>query len=187
MAVTWEVDVARSVKDMAAGKNDAGERFIVGLCGMPGTGKTVSSRILSALLECPILQLDGFHYPKSALAQFDDPEDALYRRGAAFTFDRAQFVDVLKRCKDARAQLYAPTFDHRVGDPKDNGCTISASGILVVEGIYLLLWPEVRNACIPGYTKDEILVRVDNVDRVNCMVVQDTQQFADKVVPAVAV
>eukprot|EP00397_Hematodinium_sp_SG-2012_P043887 GEMP01048887.1.p1 GENE.GEMP01048887.1~~GEMP01048887.1.p1 ORF type:complete len:393 (+),score=94.79 GEMP01048887.1:43-1179(+) len=71
MAVTWEVDVARSVKDMAAGKNDAGERFIVGLCGMPGTGKTVSSRILSALLECPILQLDGFHYPKSALAQFD--------------------------------------------------------------------------------------------------------------------
>lgn len=39
-----------------------------------------------------------------------------------------------------------------------------------------------RNKCIPGYTPDEIEVRVDNVDRKNALLVQKCQAYADIVV-----
>lgn len=41
--------------------------------------------------------MDGYHYYKHQLDQFDDPEEAHARRGAAFTFDADRFVNDVKK------------------------------------------------------------------------------------------
>jgi pantothenate kinase len=43
----------------------------------------------------------------------------------------------------------------------------------------------VRNQCIPGYTPEEIVIRVDKVDRVNALLVQQSKDRADIVVKSV--
>ena len=83
-----------------------------------------------------------------------------------------------------------PEFDHAIGDPRGGFVEIFRGRPVVIEGLYLLYWEEVaakldlavymesdleqciarlkvRNQCIPGYTKEEILKRCDEVDRGN--------------------
>jgi len=215
LSVSWELEIAQLIKKMIFYKENASERFVVGICGMPCTGKSSSSLTLGALLEAPILALDGFHYPKQVLlSSFPDPTDALYRRGAPDTFDRPAFERMLTHVKAHKEKSFqAPVFDHAVGDPRFTECSAPSGGagrgyippspLLVVEGIYLLLWPEirqaldlcvyidddlnecverlkVRNLCIPGYTKEEMIRRVENVDRNNCELVQGSKAHADR-------
>ena len=107
-------------------------------------------------------------------------------------------------------ETFWPAFDHAKGDPtvpKRPLCIKSSSNpIVIVEGNYLSYWQDVRslfdlvifidcpidaaverlkirNQCIPGYTKEEIFARCEEVDRSNMELVDKSgRQSADMIV-----
>lgn len=131
-------------------------RMVVGLVGLPGAGKSTCAqqwtRAIHArcaesqmLMTMQTVGMDGFHLSRAALSQLPDPELALARRGAEWTFDPAGLRARLQalRCRSASGE-YAPVswpgFDHAIGDPVAAALTVEASTRLVlVEGLYLLL------------------------------------------------
>jgi len=73
-----------------------------------------------------------------------DPNTAHARRGAAFTFDGASFLTLVRKLREPllpeSSTLYAPSFDHAVKDPVADDVAIPATTrVLVFEGNYLSL------------------------------------------------
>ena len=119
---------------------------IVGISGVPGSGKTTVVAQLTSMLQglhgdCWVaaLPMDGFHLPRSALDKMSDPGRAHARRGSPFTFDPARLVDCIRNLR-ADGCGTAPGFDHEVGDPEPARILIEAGvRLLIIEGNYLLL------------------------------------------------
>lgn len=123
-------------------------RYVVGVVGPPGSGKSTLAKQVVHIInsiqeeECAVmLPMDGFHYYKRQLDEFDDPDAAHARRGAHWTFDAQGFVKLVERvvtCPDE--VILAPSFDHGTGDPVEKDISIERHhSIVIVEGNYLLL------------------------------------------------
>lgn len=82
--------------------------------------------------------MDGWHYPRSTLDTFPDPQNARDRRGAAFTFDAASFADFVSRLKaHSRDTVRAPSFDHAKKDPIQDDIVVEPTHrVIFVEGLY---------------------------------------------------
>ncbi|KAM3272164.1 hypothetical protein ACQJBY_042397 [Aegilops geniculata] len=143
-------------------------KYIVGLAGPPGAGKsTVASEVVrrvnmrwsqkhaedSSLNSdediATMLPMDGFHLYRSQLDAMEDPKEAHARRGAPWTFNPSLFLKCLQTLKE-EGSVYAPSFDHGVGDPVENDIFVKPQHkIVIVEGNYLLLeedvWREIRD------------------------------------------
>jgi pantothenate kinase len=177
---------------------------------------TSSTKGGGASTECQTLMMpfDGYHIPMAQLVAMGT--DAVYRRGAPDTFDAQRLAETLREIRFGTAPtLRIPGFDHARGDPEDDAHAFDRQQhkIVIVEGLYLLHdqdgWQDIkqyfdvsiyvdanidvcmdrlkaRNKCIPGYTPEEIEVRVDAVDRVNAMTVQHSKAHADIVVQSAA-
>lgn len=124
-------------------------RRIIGLAGVPGSGKsTIAARISAEVNHYAgpgamvALGMDGFHLTRAALQTFPDPAEAFARRGAPWTFDTEALYKRLQQLADLTpkgASLAWPGFKHEVGDPVEGACTVEASTrIVLVEGLYLL-------------------------------------------------
>ena len=127
-------------------------RLVVGLVGLPGSGKsTLAARWSEQVnrLAGPdtmvALGMDGFHLTRATLAAWPDPDAALMRRGAPWTFDPAALARRILDLRDeptragAGAEIRWPGFAHGVGDPVEDAVAVSPSVRLVlVEGLYLL-------------------------------------------------
>lgn len=165
---------------------------------------------------CVTMPHDGYHIPKQDLMSLPDSIDKLYRRGAPDTFDPRSLLRDLRRIRDGNERaVKIPGFDHARGDPDLNAHTFSRDQhrVVICEGLYLLHsddgWNgvknmfdlsifvdadldacmdrlKIRNLCIPGYTPDEIVQRVDAVDRVNAETVILSRSRATIVVQSVA-
>lgn len=109
--------------------------YLVGIAGIPGSGKTTVCRSLLALRpDAKVVPMDGYHLPRSVLR----PED-LARRGAPHTFDPAGFRRDLQRLKETRSGVF-PEFDHAEQDPRADAISIRPEVPLIfVEGIYVLM------------------------------------------------
>ncbi|CAL5092554.1 unnamed protein product [Urochloa decumbens] len=143
-------------------------KYIVGLAGPPGAGKsTVASEVVrrvnmlwsqkhakgsGALLPteeiAAMLPMDGFHLYRAQLDAMEDPKEAHARRGAPWTFNPSLFLKCLQTLK-TEGSVYAPSFDHGVGDPVEKDIFVKPEHkIVIVEGNYLLLeeviWREIR-------------------------------------------
>lgn len=77
--------------------------------------------------------------PISRLHQ--DPKEAHDRRGAAFTFDGASFVNFVSKLRTSPMQPhYAPSFSHSKKDPVENDIPVlPANRLVIFEGLYLTL------------------------------------------------
>lgn len=128
----------------------ANERYIVGLCGIPGSGKSsLASQVVTRLNTLwasihpdspPIgvaVGMDGWHYSRAQLDQFPDPQLAHDRRGAPWTFDGQSFSQFVVDLKSTTAEVWAPGFSHSEKDPVERGLRIDPTHkVVVVEGNY---------------------------------------------------
>ncbi|KAK6141609.1 hypothetical protein DH2020_024644 [Rehmannia glutinosa] len=150
--------LAERLVPIAAAESNPNFKHIVGLCGPPGAGKsTLASRVATRVnelwaqkspcfdsqVESPevaiVLPMDGFHLYRHQLDAMKDPEEAHARRGAPWTFDPERLLRCLTNLRN-EGSVYAPSFNHGVGDPVEDDIFVSLQHkVVIVEGNYLLL------------------------------------------------
>lgn len=144
--LTQRVDTLQRQASISTHKTPR-SRIIIALSGPPGSGKTTVAREvaqrLNTGLDVPttvVVSMDGFHYPRSVLDTFPQPDEAHARRGAAFAFDALGVVALVKKLKTSSASsVFAPSFDHAIKDPVLDDVEIPATTSLVIlEGNWLL-------------------------------------------------
>lgn len=131
------------------------ERVLLAISGIPGSGKTTFAEAVAERIAAQykknqtdggksvvVVPMDGFHLYRSQLAAMPNPEEAIHRRGAAFTFDAERFRQLVLSLRepltDATTTIYAPSFDHALKDPVENNVAIPREAqIVVFEGLYL--------------------------------------------------
>ncbi|KAL3517638.1 hypothetical protein ACH5RR_020227 [Cinchona calisaya] len=154
--------LAERLVPTAAAASNSNYKHIVGLAGPPGAGKsTLASEVAQRINKlwpqkcisfdsqvepseaAIVLPMDGFHLYRHQLDAMKDPEEAHARRGAPWTFDPEQLLRCLKTLRD-QGSVYAPSFDHGVGDPVEDDIFIDVRHkVVIVEGNYLLLEEDV--------------------------------------------
>ncbi|HOM57601.1 MAG TPA: nucleoside triphosphate hydrolase [Candidatus Latescibacteria bacterium] len=148
--------LARLVRERSACV--ATRRYIVGISGPPGAGKSVSATILAACLEelgagVVVIPLDGFHYPNEYLRTHRGPDHAGEERSLADlkgwypTFNVKRALDALEAVR-AGQQVRLPVYSRVLHDPVEGGLSIEPSHhVVLVEGNYLFfregLWNRV--------------------------------------------
>jgi pantothenate kinase len=85
--------------------------------------------------------MDGFHLAQAELARLGRAD----RKGAPDTFDVDGYVALLRRLRSAdEPVVYAPLFRRDLEEPIAGAVAVGCDVPLVItEGNYLLLWPEV--------------------------------------------
>jgi pantothenate kinase len=124
----------------------APKRLLVALAGAPGSGKTTIARRIAAIIAeqitnpaIAVVSMDGFHFPRAYLDKLPNREEAYVRRGAPWTFDGDAVVELVRRSRSGEETIFAPSFDHALKDPVENGVTLlKETGIIIFEGNYLL-------------------------------------------------
>ncbi|KAI0596352.1 P-loop containing nucleoside triphosphate hydrolase protein [Biscogniauxia sp. FL1348] len=139
-------------------KTSEDQRFLIAIAGIPGSGKTTLSRILTKAINARhaaahpgappvavVVPMDGFHLTRAQLSAMPDPAQAHARRGAEFTFDGAGYLALVRAVRAplttaAAAVIAAPSFDHAIKDPREGDIAVGPSHRLVVfEGNYVCL------------------------------------------------
>ncbi|GAQ88736.1 hypothetical protein KFL_004550070 [Klebsormidium nitens] len=134
-----------------------GQKYMVGVAGSPGSGKTTLARSVTALINSKqsdpdlavSVPMDGYHLYRKQLDQMPDPKEAHARRGSHWTFDPVGLLSTLKTIRE-KGRAAVPSFDHGVGDPVDGDIEVKPENrIVIVEGNYLLLdedhWKDLRD------------------------------------------
>lgn len=180
-------------------------RFILGISGSPGAGKST----LAAALAAVVVPMDGFHLADVALAR----RGLLDRKGAPATFDAEGYAVLLDRVRRREEGVLAPAFDREIEQPVAGALEVPADATLVVtEGSYLLVdeprWRAVRGrldavwhvvTAAPlrrdrlvarhvrfGKTAQEARLWVERVDEPNSVLVEASAGRADLVLDLTA-
>src|SRR5215218_9878195 len=135
-----EVDtLVERVREFARGER----RTILGIAGQPGGGKSTLAQTVVAALggAAQLVPMDGFHLAQAELVRLGRRD----RMGAPDTFDAAGYAALLQRLRSEEPVVYAPEFRREIEEPIAGAIAVPREIPLVVtEGNYLLLWPEVQ-------------------------------------------
>ena len=115
----------------------ASDRFIVGVAGPPGAGKsTIAEGIAKAIgAGARVVPMDGFHLDNAVL----DRLGLRARKGAPETFDALGFLHLMQRLR-AGQDAAIPVFDRNADLARAGADLVTgADKYLIVEGNYLLL------------------------------------------------
>lgn len=187
-------------------------RFLLGIAGSPGSGKTTLAAALVAELNtrrpgtAAAMPMDGFHLANATLDRLGRHE----HKGAIDTFDGWGFLALLQRVRaETGLTVFAPSFHREVDEGIAGEIAIEPEArVVVVEGNYLLVddgpWARVRDALdeawfceTPAATREARLVErhtrhgrtveaatawAREVDGVNAALIEATRGRADLVV-----
>jgi pantothenate kinase len=116
-------------------------RFLVGIAGPPGAGKSTLADALRDQLvaggeTAEVLPMDGFHMDNGIL----EARGLLPRKGAPETFDVRGFADIVDAVKCGDEEVLVPVFDRSREIAIASARTIGPEvRIILAEGNYLLL------------------------------------------------
>jgi len=117
-----------------------GQRYLLGLAGAPGAGKsTVAQQLMAAFPgRAVVVPMDGYHLANTELARLG----IAGRKGAPDTFDSAGYVVMLARLRQRPdgVVVYAPEFRREIEEGVAGAIAVPPEIELVItEGNYLLL------------------------------------------------
>ena len=145
-------------------QTDNSRRLLIAIAGIPGSGKTTLASTLASNLNtiyhneaharspnlpkvdadhpdpsqpdiAVAVPLDGYHLTRKQLSEMPNSEEAIFRRGAAFTFDAGGYyalVEKLRKPLEATTStIRAPSFDHAKKDPVEHDIGIPPSARIV--------------------------------------------------------
>lgn len=126
-----------TVEDLTARLSALPNRSVVAIAGPPGAGKSTLAESLAATLpDAAVLPMDGFHYDDAILRH----RGRLERKGATDTFDVDGLRCMLKRLREAKADVAVPVFDRELEISRGSARIIPhRTRLILVEGNYLLL------------------------------------------------
>ncbi|XAR61143.1 Uridine kinase [Bertholletia excelsa] len=226
----YDVLAERLVSTAAAASNP-NYKHIVGLAGPPGAGKsTLAHEVVNRVNKlwpgklCSfesqlkpqqvaiVLPMDGFHLYRYQLDAMEDPKEAHARRGAPWTFNPESLLKCLTTLR-SEGSVYAPSFDHGVGDPVEEDIFVNLQHkVVIVEGNYLFLqegfWKEIssvfdqkwyievdletamnrvlkRHISAAGKSPAEAKWRIDYNDGPNAKLISKTKKNADLIIKSV--
>ena len=186
-------------------------RFIVGIAGGPGSGKSTFAVRLKELINsnaktdlAQIFPMDGFHRRNIELER----SGLISVKGAPETFDVEGYLSMLNRIKLGE-NLMAPIYSRKTHDVIDNALPIEPyHKIIITEGNYLFYdmegWCEIKDIidlkiyievekeiCKKrllgrhmrgGKTEIEALEKIREVDMKNFDLIAQTIKYADEVI-----
>lgn len=134
-------------------------RFMLGIAGPPGAGKSTLAEKLFAEIEqlkpglSVVVPMDGFHLDNQTLEEMG----LLHLKGVPETFDASGFVSLLEEVQQASmasgmAPISVPTYDRSIeGSVIGEVFVRPAHQLVIIEGNYLLLeddpWGKVKSSC----------------------------------------
>ncbi len=186
-------------------------RFIVGIAGGPGSGKSTFAVKLKELINskaksdlAQIFPMDGFHRKNIELER----TGLVSVKGAPETFDVEGYLSMLNRIRLGE-NLKAPIYSREIHDVIDNALSIEPyHKIIITEGNYLFYdvegWCEIKDiidlkiyieadeeVCEKrllerhmrgGKTEIEALEKIKRVDMKNFDLIAQTMKYADEVI-----
>jgi len=127
--------VAAQIFRKAAGS----KRFVVGIAGPPGAGKSTIAEQLRSLLpegSAAVVPMDGFHFDDTIL----NARGMRARKGAPETFDMPGFEVLLKRIRAHEPDIAIPVFDRSIELSRAAAAIVETEmRFILAEGNYLLL------------------------------------------------
>ena len=119
--------------------NRSTDRYLIGIVGKPGAGKsTLSAYLLEQLhgSEVTVVPMDGYHLSNAVLQELGRAD----RKGAPDTFDVAGFASLLQRIRNEKSvDVYYPVFDRSIEESiAAQGVVTKETKVVIVEGNYLL-------------------------------------------------
>jgi pantothenate kinase len=144
-SITRDSAVARAIL-----LQDSPQRFILGVVGKPGVGKSTFTDYLRDQLSnelVAILPMDGFHMSNEKLIELGRRE----RKGAPDTFDVDDFAETLANVRDSHGvDIRFPIFNREIEASIPNAGLVPAGvKLVIVEGNYLLHdqsgWEKIAN------------------------------------------
>lgn len=124
-----------SARRLLAALRGRPEAYLVGIAGIPGSGKsTLCAAVRGLAPGVAVVPMDGYHIPRRLL-----DEEGLRRRGAPHTFDADSFRADIESLRTTRAGVF-PAFDHAEADPRPAAIAVTpAAPLVLVEGLYVLM------------------------------------------------
>ncbi len=139
------VEAAQGLHSVASKFLRNGERkmpFILGLAGSVAAGKSITARVLQALLarwpshpSVALVPTDGFLFPNAVLEE----RGLMSRKGFPESYDLSRLLNFLADVKSGMERIEAPAYSHLVYDVlADQSIVLEQPDIVIVEGLNVL-------------------------------------------------
>ncbi|HWR14116.1 MAG TPA: uridine kinase [Terriglobales bacterium] len=116
---------------------------IIAIAGPSCAGKTETSKVVARKLNAPILSLDSYYRPLDHLS---------FEERTKFNFDEPAALDhelLIQQLAEAAGgkTVHAPVYDFVAHSRSPQIETIEPGAFLILEGLFVLWWDDVRNLC----------------------------------------